>query len=153
MNTAGYILVAVGLALLLIPTGAVLRLLLGSGLRVLVWAAIWLAMAGGGVKILNRYPPADVYYSLEQFVNPMLALLSWLVAYPLCLLLDLSLQINEELTRIFISMTGTLAFWRIIIYDNVAGDGITHTTSMGLTFVLCLLLTVRPRKKFATRLL
>ncbi len=146
MNTAGYVLGAMGVVLLLSPTGTGLRLLLGSGLRGAVWVAVWWAMVGIAVYILNRYAPAHVHGSLEQLVNPLLVLLSWLIAYPICLLLHLSLRLDEGFARIIISMTGSLAFWRVAIYDSVAVDGNAFDTTLALTFALSLLLTVRPSK-------
>ncbi len=108
-----------------------------------MWVAIWWAMAGVAVNILNRYAPAHVYGSLEQLINPLLVLLSWLVAYPLCQLLHLSLRVDEGLTRILISMIGALAFWRVVIYDTVSGDRIAPDTTVALTCVLSLLLMLR----------
>ncbi len=146
MNAAGYVLGAIGVSLLLSPTGTGLRLLLGSGLRGLVWVAVWWPMVGIAVNILNRYAPAHIHGSLEQIVNPLLAMLSWLVAYPLCLLLRLSLRLDEGLIRIVISITGTLTFWRVVIYDTVAESKTTFDVAMVfLTFTLSLLLMVRTK--------
>lgn len=146
MNAIGYFLVALGFSLLLCSTKVALQLLVESSLTILIWVIIWWVSGGGGLLLLNRYAPADVYYSLEHFINPMVALFSWFLAYPLCLLIHRSIRSVEGFSRIFVSMVGSLALWRIIIYSNLAEDEITRMTTLALTFVSCPLLMARRQK-------
>jgi hypothetical protein len=106
MNAAGYVIGAMGVALLLSPARNGLLLLLGSGLRVGVWVAVWWIMVVIAVNILNCYVPANINGSLTQFINLLLVMFSWLIAYPLCLLLRLAIRVDEGLTQTIISMTG-----------------------------------------------
>lgn len=151
MSTIGYIFAAMGIALLLSTIESGLKLLLKSVLRGGIWVLVWWAMASGMVKLLNDSAPTYDFSSLEHLINPLLILLSWLVAYPLCLLLRLSVRMEEGLIAILISMIGALAFWRVVIFDSVAAKGGEPTAILALTCVLSLLLILRPSARILYR--